>query len=112
MDVVLNHQYFGHRAFDCASSADVPSDCFARACLADDHDENHGEADHDVWQPNPELVVREPEQECIMHGDGTAAVRIWRDEGRMCREVRGQGAFDKPLVDREAPGPDLSSPRG
>jgi anti-sigma regulatory factor (Ser/Thr protein kinase) len=56
--------------------------------------------------------VNEVVTNSIMHGDGTAAVRIWRDEGRMCCEVRGQGAIDKPLVDREAPGLDLSSPRG
>src|SRR5579859_4450928 len=50
-------------AFDSASSADVPPDGFARAGLADEHDQDHGDADHDVWQPNPELLVGEPEQE-------------------------------------------------
>ena len=56
--------------------------------------------------------VNEVVTNSIMHGGGTAAIRIWRDEGRMCCEVRGRGAFDKPLVDREAPGPDPYSPRG
>jgi anti-sigma regulatory factor (Ser/Thr protein kinase) len=56
--------------------------------------------------------VNEVATNSIMHGGGTAAIRIWRDEGRVICEVRDRGAFNKPLVDREAPGPDLSSPRG
>jgi anti-sigma regulatory factor (Ser/Thr protein kinase) len=56
--------------------------------------------------------VNEVVTNSVMHGGGTAAVRIWREDGRVSCEVRGRGGFDKPLVDREAPGPDLTSPRG
>jgi anti-sigma regulatory factor (Ser/Thr protein kinase) len=56
--------------------------------------------------------VNEVATNSILHGGGTAAVRMWCHNARVSCEVRDRGAFDKPLVDREAPGPDRSSPRG
>lgn len=48
----------------------------------------------------------------IVHGGGKGTARVWVDADRVICEIRDRGVFDRPLVDREAPGPEASSGRG
>jgi len=48
----------------------------------------------------------------VVHGGGKGTARVWVDGGRVICEIRDLGVFDRPLVDREAPGPDMFTPRG
>ena len=61
---------------------------------------------------NLALAANEVATNSIVHGGGRGTVRVWEDAGRVICEVRDRGVFDLPLADREAPGPDPSSPRG
>ncbi|TMD35988.1 MAG: sensor histidine kinase [Chloroflexi bacterium] len=58
------------------------------------------------------VATNEVATNSILHGGGSGTLRIWQDVDRVICEVRDRGVFDLPLVDREAPGPDPSSPRG
>ncbi|TMG09038.1 MAG: ATP-binding protein [Chloroflexi bacterium] len=37
---------------------------------------------------------------------------MWRDSNNLVIEVRDAGTYDRPLADRERPGPHSSDPRG
>ena len=61
---------------------------------------------------NMAIAANEVATNSIVHGGGRGTVRIWEDAGWVICEVRDRGVFDLPLADREALGPDPSSPRG
>lgn len=58
------------------------------------------------------VATNEVATNSVVHGGGEGTLRIWEDAGRVICEVLNRGTFDLPLVDREIPGPDRSSPRG
>ncbi|HEY1161784.1 MAG TPA: anti-sigma factor RsbA family regulatory protein [Candidatus Dormibacteraeota bacterium] len=58
------------------------------------------------------LAVNEVATNSVLHGGGKGTLRIWRDTGALTCEVRDAGHIDNPLIDRQRPAPDASSPRG
>jgi anti-sigma regulatory factor (Ser/Thr protein kinase) len=61
-----------------------------------------------------ELVtaVNEIATNSIRHGGGGGILTIWQERSAMVCEIRDEGRFDRPLVDRERPSPDPWAPRG
>jgi anti-sigma regulatory factor (Ser/Thr protein kinase) len=61
-----------------------------------------------------ELVsaVNEVATNSILHGGGQGTLGMWRDSNNLVMEVRDAGMYDRPLADRERPGPHSSDPRG
>jgi anti-sigma regulatory factor (Ser/Thr protein kinase) len=61
-----------------------------------------------------ELVsaVNEVATNSILHGGGQGTLRMWRDANNLVMEVRDGGLYDRPLADRERPGPRSTDPRG
>jgi anti-sigma regulatory factor (Ser/Thr protein kinase) len=57
-------------------------------------------------------AVNEVATNSIVHGGGSGTVRIWHEPEVLLCEVRDQGRFDRPLVDRERPSPRSRAPRG
>jgi anti-sigma regulatory factor (Ser/Thr protein kinase) len=61
-----------------------------------------------------ELVtaVNEVATNSIRHGGGGGRLRLWQEQSALVCEVRDNGRFDQPLVDRLRPAAELSAPRG
>lgn len=61
-----------------------------------------------------ELVIaaNEVATNSVHHGGGRGTLRVWTADGRVVCEIRDQGLFDRPLVDRQTPGEDPSASRG
>ena len=61
-----------------------------------------------------ELVtaVNEVATNSVRHGGGSGSLRLWQDRSSMVCEVRDNGRFNRPLVDRERPSRDITAPRG
>lgn len=57
-------------------------------------------------------AVNEVATNSLVHGGGTGTLRVWHDPARLTCEVRDAGHYDRPLADRERPGPQASGPRG
>jgi anti-sigma regulatory factor (Ser/Thr protein kinase) len=58
------------------------------------------------------VAVNEVATNSVRHGGGNGILGMWHDTNKVICEVRNQGTFHNPLVDRERPGPDHSAPRG
>jgi anti-sigma regulatory factor (Ser/Thr protein kinase) len=58
------------------------------------------------------LAVDEAATNAIIHGSGSAEVRIWRTGARVVCEIADGGRFDNPLAGRRRPGLDWTSGRG
>jgi anti-sigma regulatory factor (Ser/Thr protein kinase) len=58
------------------------------------------------------LSVDEAATNAIIHGSGSAQVRIWRTGSRAVCEIADGGRFDNPLAGRRRPGLDWTSGRG
>jgi anti-sigma regulatory factor (Ser/Thr protein kinase) len=58
------------------------------------------------------LAVDEAATNAMLHGSGSADVRIWREAAQVVCEVVDYGTFDEPLAGRRRPGLDWTSGRG
>jgi anti-sigma regulatory factor (Ser/Thr protein kinase) len=58
------------------------------------------------------LAVDEAASNAILHGSGSAELRIWREGAELVCEVADGGTFDEPLAGRRRPGLDWTSGRG
>jgi anti-sigma regulatory factor (Ser/Thr protein kinase) len=56
--------------------------------------------------------VNEVATNSLRHGGGVAYARIWTEDGALVSEVKDNGRFDTPLVDRERPARDARASRG
>jgi anti-sigma regulatory factor (Ser/Thr protein kinase) len=58
------------------------------------------------------LAIDEAATNAMLHGSGTARVRIWRQGPHVVCEISDGGTFDEPLAGRRRPGLDWTSGRG
>jgi anti-sigma regulatory factor (Ser/Thr protein kinase) len=58
------------------------------------------------------MAANEVATNSLLHGGGRGILRVWRDAGALIVEIRDDGRFDRPLVDRERPATDAAAPRG
>lgn len=61
-----------------------------------------------------ELVtaVNEVATNSLLHGGGHGTLRMWKEANSLISEIRDSGRYDRPLADRERPGPNTTDPRG
>jgi anti-sigma regulatory factor (Ser/Thr protein kinase) len=57
-------------------------------------------------------AINEIATNTILHGGGAGTVRMWRQGDKVVAEIRDAGRFDRPLADRNVPGPQTVDPRG
>jgi anti-sigma regulatory factor (Ser/Thr protein kinase) len=58
------------------------------------------------------VAVSEVAANSVRHGGGRGILRLWSEPRAFVCEIRDNGYFDRPLVDRKRPGKDPAAPRG
>jgi anti-sigma regulatory factor (Ser/Thr protein kinase) len=58
------------------------------------------------------LAASEVAANSILHGGGRGVLRLWREPDAFVCEIRDNGQFNRPLVDRERPAKDVAASRG
>jgi anti-sigma regulatory factor (Ser/Thr protein kinase) len=58
------------------------------------------------------VAANEVATNSLRHGGGKGLLRAWRDNGALIVEIRDDGCFDRPLVDRQRPTADAAASRG